>query len=141
MSCPLVGELVALRKEGEPALVVFPGLESAVPVAARSVIGLHGSQIGKHVVLVFENGDATRPIVMGVLNDTPTWPALQRPQQVEIDADGERLVVGAKRQLVLKCGAASITLESDGQVSIRGTRVVSEAEGMNCIRGGSVQLN
>lgn len=137
----LVGELVGLRSESPSALVVFPGIESATATTARSVIDLHGAHIGKAVVLMFDNGDITRPIVMGVLQDSSSWPAARRPGQVEVDADGERMVVGAGRQLVLRCGAASITLESNGKVAIRGTHVVSEAEGTNCIRGGSVQLN
>jgi hypothetical protein len=51
------------------------------------------------------------------------------------------MVVSAKHELVLRCGRASITLDSDGKVTIRGTQVVSHASGVNLIRGGSVQLN
>ena len=137
----LVGELVGLRHEEPRALVVFSGLAGAVPLAARSVVDLHGAHIGAGVVLMFERGEPTQPIVLGVLRGAAAWPVSPRPQQVEIDADGERLLVGAQRQLVLRCGAASITLESNGKVSIRGTQIVSEADGAHRIRGGSVQLN
>ena len=140
----LVGELVGLRNEEPRALVVFPGHAGAVPLAARSVVDLHGAHIGASVVLMFDDGELTQPIVMGVirvLGGVAGWPVAPRPQRVEIDADGERLLVGAQRQLVLRCGAASITLESNGKVSIRGTQIVSEAEGANRVRGGSVQLN
>lgn len=137
----MVGELVGLRNDEPRALVVFPGLLGAVPRAARSVVDLHGAHIGAGVVLMFDNGERTQPIVMGVLRGAAGWPPAQRPQQVEIDADGERLLVGAQRQLVLRCGAASITLERSGKVSIRGTQIVSEAEGANRVCGGSVQLN
>jgi hypothetical protein len=137
----LVGELMGVRAQPPHALVTYPGHAGAAPAIARSVVDLHGSHIGKSVVLMFENGDPARPIVMGVLQGAPGWPAAERPQQVEIDADGQRMVIGAKQQLVLRCGAASITLEQDGKVSIRGTQIVSQADGANRIRGGSVQLN
>jgi hypothetical protein len=136
-----IGEVVALRTEAPRALVAFPGMAGAAPAAAQSVVDLHGAHIGKPVVLMFENGDISRPIVMGVLQGDPGWPAARTPHQVEVDADGQRMVIGARQQLVLRCGAASITLHQDGRIWIAGTQIVSQADGVNRIRGGSVQLN
>lgn len=61
--------------------------------------------------------------------------------QVEVDADGERMMVSAKEQLVLRCGKASITLTKAGKVIIKGSYVLSRSSGVNRIKGGSVQLN
>ena len=47
----------------------------------------------------------------------------------------------ASRELVLRCGKASVTLTSDGAVRIRGTDVLSRASATNRIRGGNVQIN
>jgi hypothetical protein len=58
-----------------------------------------------------------------------------------VDCDGDRLIVTAKEQLVLRCGAASITLTKAGKVLIRGAYVSSTSTGVNRINGGSVQLN
>ncbi len=58
-----------------------------------------------------------------------------------MDADGQRMVVSAKEQLVLRCGQASITLTKAGKVLIDGTHVLSRASGVNRVKGGSVQLN
>jgi hypothetical protein len=60
---------------------------------------------------------------------------------VEVDTDGERLLVTAKEQLVLRCGKATITLTKAGKVLIQGTYVSSRSSGVNRIKGGSVQLN
>jgi hypothetical protein len=92
-------------------------------------------------VLVFEEADPQRPIVMGVLRGTQAWPLPEAPAQVEVDADGERMLVSARSQLVLRCGKASITLTKAGKVLIQGSYVSSRSSGVNRVKGGSVQLN
>jgi hypothetical protein len=61
--------------------------------------------------------------------------------KVEVSADRERLVLVAGKEIVLRCGAASITLLMDGTVLIKGTRLVSSATGLNRIRGAAVKIN
>jgi len=91
-------------------------------------------------VLMFDAGDPLRPIVLGCLRgDSSALP--EQPGQVQIDADGERLVVSAREQLVLRCGQASITLTRTGKVLIQGAYVSSRSTGVNRVRGGSVQIN
>jgi uncharacterized protein (DUF2345 family) len=60
---------------------------------------------------------------------------------VDVEADGERLVVSARQQLVLRCGKARITLTRAGKVLVEGTYISSRSSGVNRIRGGSVHLN
>src|SRR3954449_7480534 len=103
-----VGQIVGF-KDGDVALVVYPGQPGTAAIVARTTVDVHGEHIGKDVVLQFEAGDPQRPIVMGVIREATAWPAGERPEQVEVDADGERLVVTAKEQIVLRCGKASIT--------------------------------
>ena len=90
---------------------------------------------------MFEDGEPRRPVVMGCLTQKEAWPQAERPAQVEVDTDGERLVVSAKKELVLRCGKASITLTKAGKVLIQGAYVSSRSSGVNRIKGGSVQLN
>ena len=90
---------------------------------------------------MFERGDPLLPVVMGVIRVKNGWPLVHQPAQVEVEADGERLVVDAKEQLVLRCGKASITLTRAGKVLIQGTYLSSRSTGVNRIKGGSVQLN
>jgi hypothetical protein len=63
------------------------------------------------------------------------------PGCVEMDVDGERMVVTAKSELVLRCGKATITLTKEGKVLIEGTFVSSRSSGVQRIKGGAIQLN
>jgi len=137
----VVGELIALADGGSTPLILYPGQPGTSALRARSVLDLHGAHIGQPVVLSFENGDAGLPIVMGVLKGAATTGLDPVPGQVQIDADGERMVVSAKEQLVLQCGKASITLTRTGKVLIQGSYVSSRSTGVNRVKGGSVQLN
>jgi Domain of unknown function (DUF6484) len=137
----VVGELVAMIDEGRTPLVVYPGQAGSAAIAARSVIDLHGAHVGKPVVLMFEGADGAKPIVMGLLRAQEARPLEQRPDHVEVDADGRRLLVTAREELVLRCGKASITLTKAGKVLIHGSYVSSRSSGVNRVKGGSVQIN
>jgi hypothetical protein len=136
----VVGEIVAITDDGCTPLVLFPGQPGTAALRARTVLDLHGAHIGQKAVLSFENGDAGLPIVMGVLRRPGDRP-LDAPGQVQVDADGERMIVNAKQELVLQCGKASITLTRAGKVLIQGSYVSSRSTGVNRLKGGSVQLN
>jgi hypothetical protein len=137
----IVGELIGMSDEGRIPLVLYPDQPGTAALRARSVVDLHGPHIGRSVVLMFEGADPSRPIIMGVLREGEGWTLDQKPGQVEVDADGERMIVSAKEQLVLRCGKASITLTKAGKVLIKGSYLLSRSSGVNRIKGGSVQLN
>jgi hypothetical protein len=90
---------------------------------------------------MFERGDPLRPIVMGYVRGEKNWRLPEQPGQVEVDADGERLLVTANEEIVLRCGKASITLTKAGKVLVQGTYICSRSSGANRIRGGVIQLN
>ena len=137
----VVGELLAITDDGTTPLVIYPGQTGTCALRARTVVDLHGAHIGKSVVLMFESANPQRPIVMGVLRGSAGWPLDEQPGRVDVDADGERLRVSAKEQLVLRCGKASITLTKAGKVLIEGSYLLSRSTGVNRIKGCSVQLN
>jgi len=137
----VVGELIAMTDDGRTPLVIFPGQPGTTALPARTIVDLHGAHIGRSVTLMFEGADPAKPIVMGVLREDAGWPLPDRPAQVEVDADGERLLVNAREQIVLRCGKASITLTKAGKVLIQGAYILSRSSGVNRIKGGSVQLN
>lgn len=60
---------------------------------------------------------------------------------IEALVDGKRVVIDAADEIVLRCGKASITLRRNGRIVIRGTYVETRAEGVNRVKGGSVQIN
>ncbi len=137
----VIGQIVGFKDNGATPLVVYPHQPGTAAIAARAILDLHGEHIGQDVALLFEGGDPTQPIVMGCVRSERTWRIPEQPGQVEVDADGERLVVTAKEQIVLRCGKASITLTKAGKVLIQGAYLLSRSSGVNRIKGGSVQLN
>jgi hypothetical protein len=141
MPSVVLGELIAIVDDGCTPLVRYAGQPGSAAVRARTVVDLHGLHVGRQVTLVFEGGDAGRPIVAGVIRRPDAWPPADELAQVEVEADGERLVIGAREQLVLRCGKASITLTKAGKVLIQGSYVCSRATGANRVKGGSVQIN
>lgn len=137
----IIGTLLAMTDNGQTPLVRFPGQPGTAAMPARTVVDLHGPHMGQGVVLMFEGGDVQRPIVMGVVRGATGWPLEGKPTTVDVDADGQRMVVSASEQLVLRCGKASITLTKAGKVLIDGTYLLSKSSGVNRVKGGSVQLN
>ena len=129
------GTLIGFSVGGGTPLVTYNGQSGSAALPARAVVDLSGSHIGREVVLMFDDCDPCRPIVMGWLRGEDA------PGSVEVDGDGERLIVRAKEQLVLRCGKASITLTKAGKVLIRGTHVSTHSSGVNRLRGASIQLN
>jgi hypothetical protein len=137
----VLGTLVAFQDNGATPFVTYADQPGVAPLAARSTIDLLATHIGHPVVLMFEGHDPARPIVLGVVRQGASPVLSEVGGGIEVEADGQRLVVTAERGLVLRCGKASITLTPDGKVVVKGTQIVTHASGLNRIRGGAVQVN
>src|SRR5262249_50850181 len=97
---PVVGRLWALDERGPG--VRFDGAPGG-EVPARSVVPLSSADIGWEVVLLFEQGAPPRPLVRGIVREP-------RCEPMRAEIDGEKLMFTAEREIVLRCGEASITL-------------------------------
>ena len=137
----VIGELLALATSESQPLLAYPGQPRTSAVQGRSTIDLHAAHIGAQVVLVFERGDPSAPVVVGVLSAKSPPPADESLGMIEVDADGKRMLISARQELVLQCGKARITLTKAGKVLIEGTYVSSQSTGVNRVKGGSVHLN
>lgn len=136
------GVLIGFKDDARTPLVFYPGQPGVAAIAAATIVDLHGAHIGRQLVLMFEKGEPARPIVMGLLRSRQQpWPLPPQPGLVEVEAGGERLIVSANEQLVLRCGKASITLTKQGKVLIQGAYVSNRSSGVMRIKGGSVQIN
>jgi len=144
-----IGQLVQITESGR-ALVDFPGNQYG-PVEARSAMEtqLYREEVkGKRlpVLLVFENGNQTLPIIIGMIRDTVVRPILEevlqqteRPREAMVDK--KTIVFDAEEEIVLRCGKGSITLRKDGKIVLKGTEIVSRASRRNKVKGASVAIN
>lgn len=143
----IVGRLVSQR--GEQCLVDFKENPKGEPLVARSVIKVSSRDVGRDVLLVFERGILDRPIIMGMIQPQSKSSEVTVLDQIlskadesrVVEVDNERLEIMAEKEVVLKCGKASITLTKSGKVLIRGEYIQTRATGMNRVKGGSVQIN
>lgn len=117
-------------------LVVFPGNPRDTALPARSLADLTSLVIGTEVALLFEGGDATRPLIVGRIVEPE-----RRSSTPTVVRDGDRVRITGQERIELRCGKATIIMEKDGHITIRGTYVTSHASAANRIRGGSVNLN
>ncbi|MBJ6727004.1 DUF6484 domain-containing protein [Geomesophilobacter sediminis] len=93
------------------------------------------------VLLCFEDGKASLPIIVDTIAGEPQ-PSIDGPSQpVGIIVDGKSLIVDAAEEVVLRCGKASITLNKSGKVLIKGEYLISRASGTHCIQGSSIRIN
>ena len=121
------GTIVEIGPDGR-AKVTVPAL-STDTLWARSLVATPLATVGREVALVMM-ADAA-PLILGLI----------QPLVPSVEADGERLVLEAGREVVLRCGQGSITMTADGRITLRGTQILSRSDGPNRVQGASVQLN
>ncbi|WFP62582.1 DUF6484 domain-containing protein [Mesorhizobium sp. WSM4904] len=130
----VIGVFLGFSNDGP--LVVFPGNPKDTALPARSLAELTSEMIGSEVALLFQEGDVTRPLIVGRIVE-PT----RKSEAPDVIRDGERVRITGQERVELRCGKAVIVMEKDGRITIRGTYVTSHASVANRIRGGSINLN
>jgi hypothetical protein len=145
------GHITRVDRDGRP-IVDFMG-NPAGPAIARCLEGivlkgpLDSQDIS--VLLAFEHGDPTRPVILGVVASSilssresgRASMATEEPSQRYAITDGRRVVIEGSEEVTLVCGKSSITLTKDGRISLRGVEILSRASRANKIRGASVSIN
>lgn len=146
---PRVGRVVAFTR-GE-VRVELDGNRRG-PLACRVSAAIDDAALERaarerqEALLLFEGGDPARPVLVAVLRSaTPMidavlagpLPAAQKVARV----DGRRVELEGREEVVLRCGKASLTLRADGKVVLRGVNVVTQADAVQKIRGGKVEIN
>ncbi len=134
----VIGLLMGFRDGA--ALVVFPSNARDHAIPARSLTPLSPEHTGSEVALLFEDGDLSRPLIIGRIIE-PVRPAPAATAAPQVIRDGETVKVTSAERIELRVGKASIIMEKDGHITLRGTNLVSHASASNRIRGGSVNLN
>lgn len=142
----VIGRLVGYDATGNP-LVDYVGNAMRHPVVSRAV-GVFGHvSTGSQIAMMFEQGDPSLPLILGpIIEPQPTGSESECPEanagpSMEVTVDKKRLVFEADQEIVLRCGASSITLTRAGKILLRGKYLLSRSSGVNRIKGGSVQIN
>jgi hypothetical protein len=95
---------------------------------------------GRDVIFVAEDDDE-HGYILGVIEA----PTTAEPECVAPGDDGVEtptvVALRAEHRLELTCGRASLTMNADGTVVLKGTTVISRASGVNKIRGAAVRIN
>jgi len=117
----------------------------ASTLSAKQLAAAH--KAGHSAVVVFERGDSSLPIVVGLLApaeepgvEVETEEEALAPAPgtaLQADVDGKRVVLTGEDEVVLQCGKASITLRRNGRVVIRGVYVETYATGDESGEGGA----
>jgi hypothetical protein len=126
------GVLLEIGANGSP-IVDYGGNELG-PIPARTAI--LSANAGDTVLLVFDGGDPTRPIIVGVVRDRFEK---SHPQRLKLAA--KEILVEGTEEVSLRCGESSLILRKDGKAVLKGREVLSRASRTNRIKGATVQLN
>lgn len=146
-----LGRVVGASSDGHPLVAIIES--TAKPAVAR--VALYGLDDPKpliddcaSVVLVFENADPGRPIIVGVIGagengNRRVRQKMSQPAEPidKIEGDVQEIVIEAEDRIVLKVGKASITIMEDGRIITRATNIISRASAVNDIKGASVRIN
>ena len=156
----MIGDLIDINEQGQP-VINFDGNILNRSLVAISTVAVNKQHIGRKVAILFSNGNADQPVIMGMVHSPLTemldvYETNNNAKQQEEDlqqlepvpntdqvlkVDGKRITLEGKEEVVLKCGDASITLTKAGKILIRGKYLLNRSDGVNRIMGGSVQIN
>ena len=96
---------------------------------------------------MFEAERSDKPIIVGLIQPRDSHVELKRHDEpsrsTELEAlvDGKKIALQAEDEIVLRCGDASITLQRNGRIVVRGAYVETRSKGVNRIKGGVVRIN
>ena len=127
INVPVLGTLLGYDEEGAP--YVSHEYSDLSHIKALSTVKLKESDIEQPVTLIFNQGDARKPIIIGVIQD----PAFE--------TDEEPLVFENEHGIELKCGQGKIVLDPTGGVFVQGSTINTQAYGTNQLKGGVVKIN
>lgn len=128
-------------------------------VSAISTVPLDKTCIGRQAAVMFTQSSQKQAVVIGLIRsqldnlldvidiaeesngEASEFTHNQNDSEKTVKVDGKKVILTGEEEIVLKCGASSITLTKAGKIMIRGKSLLNRASGVNRILGGSVQVN
>lgn len=146
-SAPCIGRIAGVDARGR--ILVSYGKDLCHP--ARLVAPLTryelmaDSRRGAEVLLIFEQGDENKPVIVALMADPLdelAGLAVEKEEKPpDAQAGGRALAFESEDEILLKCGPGSIRLTKDGQIILKGIKIVTRAKETCKIRGGKVEAN
>jgi hypothetical protein len=146
---PKVAQLVGIDKEGKIQI----SFDNTTSIVAKLVYGLdmlklaEYIKIGGEVLVVFENGDPNKPIIIALMEDPEESISLEekleekKADPIAAVVEHNRVNIKAEDEIHLTCGESQIILRKDGKIIVKGKNILSRAKEKNKIKGGSVSIN
>lgn len=132
-----IGSLIGIENYGP--IIHYSGCPNENGLIAQTIVPITPEKIDNQVLLSFVNENPECPVIVGFLLQ-PDFNNFESGS-VKVKIDGERLLLTAEREIVLRCGEGSITLTRAGKVIIKGSYVLSRSSGYNKIKGAAVDIN
>lgn len=144
-AAPLVGRVLDVLNDGH--LIV--NCNNVQGVKARMVTELAATKaellIGQDVILIFENNDPKKPIAVASLQPVGDFASAvhsaNRERELQNSEEDKHILIQAKEKLELRVGKASIIIDANGKITIRGANLLSRSTGPIRIKGGHVDIN
>ncbi len=119
-----IATMVEIDSEGYP-VVEYQGRN----YLAESLVPIADDHLGVQCALAFINGEASRPLILGIL-----W-------KPNVSSVLDKHVLKAQESIILECGRSSLEMQSDGSVRLKGVTVTTQAYGSNRVKGAAVKIN
>jgi len=134
-----IGVLTSIDPKGRP-LVAFAGNTSDLPVAVKSTVAIAPDAVGSEVALLFEGGDVSCPIMIGVVQSHLVEPLVRPTTALRPDvSDADAQQPGPGLATPSNVHEASITEESP-ELLVDGKRIQLTARQEIVLRCGKASI-
>ena len=145
-SSPVIGTIKDIPSEGLILVEWNEDQEANARVSAALEDFPPEYLIGREVLLLFEDDNPGKPIVISLLQSrgeiaNSITKTSNRKNAPEIFVDGENVVIKASKKIELRVGKASIVIDENGKITTRGEHLLNRATGPIRIKGGHVDIN
>lgn len=126
--------LIGVIDEIENGKIQLSSLDGVKHIAI-SLHQLSENSIGKQCAFMLANAMNNQAVIVGLLQQSVAA-INETPPNTEQAVD-----LNYPEGFSIQCGESSLTLNPDGRVEIRGTRIINHARELHRIKAGSVRIN
>lgn len=144
----VTGHLAGVDDEGRVLFRCDGGAGDVAPVPVTIGISLpdgsvvKAARLGQRALVLRTDDSTSQHVLIALLRERVIARARDaRPGELEVEVEGETLLLRARKKIEIRCGKSSFVMQEDGKVVLSGSHVVSRSRGPNKIQGASIALN